>query len=142
MTDRNKNDDVDPEVVAQARERELTPELIAAVRKQVMEEMKSEGERIRQEKIVAREEAKKAQDAYVEKMKASSDPWVDIQGWVETSEGVRVELDWNDAFVDYLKGEGVTGADDDQVVQRWVTLLLRDMTSKLEGESPEESDYS
>lgn len=121
---------------------ELDPELVAAVRAQVMEEMKSEGERVRQEKMAAREEAKKAHDAYVETMKASSDPWVDIQGWVETSEGVRVELDWNDAFVEHLKGEGITGADEDQVVQRWVTLLLRDMTHQLEEEAPEQSEYS
>lgn len=120
----------------------LDPDLVAAVRAQVMEEMKSEKERTRYEKMAAREEAKKAHDAYVETMKASSDPWVDIQGWVETSEGVRVELDWNDAFVAHLKSEGITGADEDQVVQRWVTLLLRDMTTQLEESQPEQSEYS
>jgi len=120
----------------------LDPELVAAVRRQVMEELKSDEERARQDKIIAREDAKKAQEEYVAKMKESSDPWVDIQGWVQTDQGIRVELDWNDAFVDHLKTEGVTGADDDQVVQRWVTLLLRDMTTKLEEENPEKSEYS
>jgi hypothetical protein len=120
----------------------VDPDLVAAIRQQVMDELKSEQERERLEKLEERAEAKKAHDAYVAKMKESSDPWVDIQGWVETAEGVRVELDWNDAFVIHLKSEGVTGADDDQIVQRWVTLLLRDMTTQLDDESPEQSEYS
>ena len=120
----------------------IDPEMLAVLKKQIMQELKSEKEVIRQEIIEAREEAKKAQDIYVEQMKASHDPWVDIQGWVTTEQGVRVELDWNDAFVAHLKSEGIKGADDDQVVQKWVTLLLRDMSSQLEEEAPEQSDYS
>jgi len=120
----------------------VDPALVEAIRNQVMEELKSEDERARLEKIEARAEAKKAHEAYVERMKESADPWVDIQGWVETDQGVRVELDWNDAFVQHLKNEGITGADDDQVVQKWVTLLLADMSTQLEDEAPEKSEYS
>ncbi len=142
MTDENEKSALDLDKPLLDQPVPLDPELVAAVRKQVMEELKSDEERARQDKIIAREEAKKALDEYVTKMKESSDPWVDIQGWVQTDQGIRVELDWNDAFVDHLKTEGVTGADDDQVVQRWVTLLLRDMTTKLEEENPEKSEYS
>ena len=120
----------------------VDPDLVAAIRQQVMEELKSEDERERLEKIEARADAKKAHEAFVELMKKSADPWVDIQGWVETEQGVRIELDWNDAFVQHLKSEGITGADDDQVVQKWVTLLLANMSDQLEDESPEKSDYS
>jgi len=120
----------------------LDQDMVKAIREQIMEEMKSEGEVQRQDIIKKREAAKKAQDEYVDKMKESSDPWVDIQGWVTTDQGIRVELDWNDAFVAHLKSEGIKGADEDQVVQHWVTLLLRDMTTKLEEENPEQSEYS
>lgn len=120
----------------------LDPDLVAAIRKQIMEEMTSEKEVVRQKIIEEREIAKKAQDEYVVLMKESSDPWVDIQGWVTTEQGIRVELDWNDAFVAHLKSEGVKGADDDQVVQHWVTLLLRDMSDKLAEENPEKSEFS
>ncbi len=120
----------------------IDPEMIAMLKKQIMQELRSEKEMIRQEVIEQREEAKKLQDAYVAQMKISADPWVDIQGWVTTEQGVRVELDWNDSFVAHLKSEGIKGADDDQVVQRWVTLLLRDMSEQLDEEAPESSDYS
>jgi len=120
----------------------LDPDMVAAIRKQIMKEMRSEKEIVRQQVIEDREIAKKAQDEYVALMKESSDPWVDIQGWVTTEQGIRVELDWNDAFVAHLKSEGIKGADDDQVVQHWVTLLLRDMSDKLAEENPEQSEYS
>jgi len=120
----------------------LDPDMIKAIRMQIMEEMKSEKEVQRQEIIEQRETAKKAQDEYVALMKASSDPWVDIQGWVHTDQGVRVELDWNDAFVAHLKSEGVKGADDDQIVQHWITLLLRDMSDQIDEDVPEQSEYS
>lgn len=132
MTKENKEEESKPA---------LDPEMVTAIRKQIMKEMQSEKEIQRQEIINAREEAKVAQEEYVAKMQDSLDPWVDIQGWVTTDQGIRVELDWNDAFVAHLKSEGVTGADDDQVVQHWVTLLLRDMTTKLEEEAPEQSEF-
>ena len=119
----------------------LTPEMIAFLKKEIMQEMKSEKEILRQQIIEDREEAKKLQDIYVEKMKESSEPWVDIQGWVQTEQGVRIELDWNNAFVAHLKQEGIKGADDDQVVQHWVTLLLRDMDAQLSEGMPEQSEY-
>ncbi len=131
----------DPEVPAETPPA-VDPALVEAIRKQVMDELKSEDERERLEKLEARAAAKKTHEAYVDQMKKSVDPWVDIQGWVETEQGVRIELDWNDAFVKHLKNEGITGADDDQVVQKWVTLLLADMSTQLEDEAPEKSDYS
>lgn len=119
----------------------LDPNLVAAVRSQVLDELKSEDERKRQEKIRQREEDKKSRDSYVERMKTSDEPWVDIIGFVDTPQGVRVELDWNGAFVAYLRENGVRGTDDEQVVQRWITLLLRDMAEQMEEEIPEQSEY-
>lgn len=119
----------------------LDPDLIDAVRSQVLDELKSEEERKRQEKIRQREEDKKSRDSYVERMKTSEEPWVDIIGFVDTPQGVRVELDWNDAFVSYLRENGVKGADDEQVVQRWITLLLRDMADQMTESQEEVSDF-
>lgn len=121
----------------EVKKMKFDPDLIAAIRRQVLDELKSEQERERAQKIKEREEAKKVHDEYLAKMKESSDPWVEIQGWTETAHGVRVELEWNDAFVQYLKEQGVPGADDDQVVQRWITLLLRDMADQMDEQQPE-----
>jgi len=70
----------------------------------------------------------------VAQMKESSEPWVDVTGWTDTEQGVKVELEWNDSFVDYLKAEGITGADEDQIVQQYITLLLRDMADQMDDQ--------
>lgn len=115
-------------------------EIKDALKGQIIQEMQDERTRKMEESRIAREEQKKRYSQYVEEMKASSEPWVDVTGWSETDQGVKVELDWNDAFVDYLKGAGVTGTDDEQIVQKWVTLLLRDMADQIDG-NREEGEY-
>lgn len=114
------------------------PEMMAAIKAQVMEELKSEDARKAEQAKQRREAQKKEHDEYVELMKASEDPWVEIEGWVETAQGVRVELEWNDAFVGYLREQGIPGADDDQVVQRWVAMLLYDMASQMDEKAEDE----
>ncbi|KKM95915.1 hypothetical protein LCGC14_1183310 [marine sediment metagenome] len=55
-------------------------------------------------------------------------PWVKILGGVhDPSKGVKISLDWNKEFVDYLRENKITGTDDEAVVQKWVTMLFRDM---------------
>lgn len=55
-------------------------------------------------------------------------PKVEIIGAVHHPEkGVQLNLDWNPEFVEYLRGNGITGADDEVVVQKWITMLFRDM---------------
>jgi len=102
------------------------------LKKQIMEEFKDENTRKMEHQRLRREAEDEQHRQYVEKMKASPDPWVDIIGWVRTDAGVKVELDWNDAFVDYLRVNGIKGTDDEQTVQKWVTLLLRDMADDME----------
>lgn len=121
--------------------KQIDPDMIAAIKAQVLEEMKSEETRKKEEAKIRREQQKKEHDEYIAMMKESEDPWVEIEGWVETAQGVRVELEWNDAFVAYLREQGIPGTDEDQVVQRWVAMLLYDMANqmdeKAEGEKGE-----
>ncbi len=121
------------------KDKEVDPDLIAAIKAQVLEEMKDENTRKMELARAEREKQRKEYEEYVAKMKESKEPWVDVTGWSETDQGVKVELEWNDAFVDYLRANGVTGADDEQVVQKWVTLLLRDMADQMEGRMNEDS---
>jgi len=99
---------------------------------QLFEEMKDEATKAREAEKFRREQEDEEHAQYNAKMKESPDPWVDIMGWVRTNEGVKIELDWNPPFVDYLKASGIRAADDEQVVQKWVTLLLRDMADDME----------
>lgn len=43
---------------------------------------------------------------------------------------ITIELDWNDAFVTMLRGNGYVGAADDDVVKRWVS----EMSAKIAGD--------
>jgi len=121
--------------------KQIDQDMIAAIKAQVIQEMKSEETRKREEAKIRREQQKKEHDEYVEMMKASDDPWVEIEGWVETAQGVRVELEWNDAFVEYLRTQGITGADDDQVVQRWVAMLLYDMANQMDEKADGDGEF-
>jgi len=89
-----------------------------------------------QEEIDAEKEAGKPQLQRVmseesEKFKDSDEPWVTIIGDTISEEGIQLALDWNFAFVQYLKSEGVTGADDTQVVQHWLAMISRQAADKL-----------
>ena len=146
MTDGNKPIiDIDEPTQAEESEQPQVTERVSsiisgdeleAIKKQLMaqvvDELKDDRTRKIEEAKFRREEEDIEQKKYIEKMKQSPDPWVDIIGWVRTDEGVKVELEWNDAFVDYLRGNGIKGSDDEQVVQKWVTLLLRDMADEME----------
>lgn len=58
------------------------------------------------------------------KFKNSDEPWVSIIGDVEDpSKGLKLDLDWNEAFIKYLRQNGLVGIKDEEVVARWVTTL-------------------
>ena len=115
-------------------EHKVPPSMIAAIKKEIIEELKSDEARQAEEAKQRREKQKEEHDKYIEMMKASPDPWVEIEGWVDTPQGVRVELEWNDSFVDNLRQNGISGVDDEQVVQKWVALLMHDMAHKIDEE--------
>ena len=98
--------------------KQFDPDMLAAIKAQVIEEMKSDEVRQKEEAKIRREKQKKEHDEYIAMMKESEDPWVEIEGWVETKEGVRAELEWNDAFVAYLRDQGIPGTDEDRVSRR------------------------
>jgi len=114
---------------------EIDPELIAQIRQQVLDELKSEESKKLEQSEKARAETNAVRQKFVSEMKSSSEPWVDIIMWTETPTGVQYELDWNDAFIKHLEANGVKGVDEEQTVQKWVAILLRssvdDMESKL-----------
>lgn len=71
--------------------------------------------------------------------KTKTEPRVEIIGAVhDPKKGVKIDLDWNEEFVDYLRENGITGTTDEVVVQKWVTLLFRDMLEASEEKAPNE----
>jgi len=111
---------------------EISPEIMNQIKRQVIEEMRSEEKRKEEENTLRRTEEKKQHDEFVETMKISSDPWVEIIGWGELKDGVRIELDWNEPFITELKSKGFSGADEDQIVQKWIIMLMHDLSNENE----------
>lgn len=110
-----------------------SPELLAQLRADILKELKAEDERKAAELEVERKAQMTAHQKYLEQMYASSEPWVELQSWADTPQGVKVELEWNDAFIVYLKQQGIEGTDDDQTVQKWVALLLMQVNDSMEN---------
>jgi hypothetical protein len=102
-----------------------------SVIKQVLDSLKQENENEKFVKEAKLKEETKVYEQYTNTMKESDNPWVDIKGWATDEHGVKVELDWNESFVNYLKENGITGTSDEEIVQKWITYLMNDMSAKL-----------
>lgn len=59
-------------------------------------------------------------------------PYVEIVGSdIDPRQGLKINLDWNDAFVDYLRQNGFKGTTDEAVVQLWLTHLYKNMIDRM-----------
>lgn len=81
------------------------------------------------------------QDEADEAKRTGTEPWVEIKS-AEFNElkGIQIELDWNEAFVYYLRENGIAAKEDVGVVQKWVLMLYKDLMERLEHEVIEGSD--
>lgn len=72
--------------------------------------------------------------------RSSAVPWVEIKSanFNETT-GIQIELDWNDAFVSYLRDNGITGATEELIVQKWLAFLYDDLVVRIEEASTKDS---
>lgn len=66
----------------------------------------------------------------------STEPWVEIcSDGVNDVKGMYVKLDWNDAFIEYLKDRGIKAADDEAMVQKWLAMLYQDLMARMETDA-------
>jgi len=74
--------------------------------------------------------------------KLSREPWVIIKGMVnDPVKGIKIELDWNDAFIQYLKENGYTGTDENQLIQQYVIHVMQDVDQKMKEEQDMQSRF-
>ena len=64
-----------------------------------------------------KEEATKQKEPWVTVIKMGMDPENVVQGYFE--------LDWNDEFVQHLQSNGIQGATDEDVVNKWFNSVCR-----------------
>jgi len=122
------------------------------IKREVIDELREEEERRKQEIAEAEEKARveerervaaeeKAREDEAAKMKASDEPWVIIKAMVpDTKKGIKVELDWNDAFIKHLRANGYTGPDDDTVIQRYVAVLSKQVAEDMADDMVNENE--
>jgi len=62
-----------------------------------------------------------------EKLRNSDEPWVEVVGDEFDADGrIAIRLDWNKAFIKYLKSHGLRGQTDEILVQTWLAALQRE----------------
>jgi len=84
-----------------------------------------------QTKAAGRPNLQRVVSTEAEKYRNSKEPWVTIIGDTISEDGIQLALDWNDSFVKYLRAQGVTGADETQVVQHWLAMISKQASEKL-----------
>ena len=50
---------------------------------------------------------------------------------IDSSRGIRIELDWNPAFVQYLRASGFDGPDEETIVQKWLALTYHNLEQRI-----------
>lgn len=72
--------------------------------------------------------------------KESDQPWVKIVGDRVTEDGIKIDLDWNEAFIKHLVSCGISGKDDTQIVQKWLALIAMEQSERLKSEQLQNGD--
>lgn len=83
---------------------------------------------------------------YVDELKAeerrknakynSDEPWVEIKNMVDNEKGgVKMELDWNDAFITHLRNNGFVGENDDILIQQYISVMSQQVAVDMTEES-------
>lgn len=50
---------------------------------------------------------------------------------------IRIDMDWDQEFVDYLKRNGFTGVSEEAIVQKYVATLYQNMLSRQQQDGTE-----
>ena len=82
----------------------------------------------KKKKKVKKQVAKRAIKGQVVDVQQSTDPYVEIKSAdFDPKKGMKIELDWNDAFIDYLRKNGYVGTSEEALVQKWLGQLYGEL---------------
>jgi len=60
------------------------------------------------------------------------EPWVEVVACgIDPIKGLQYELDWNQAFITYLRNSGYNGAADETIVGKWMVDLWKQTSDEL-----------
>jgi len=58
----------------------------------------------------------------------------------DESKGIQIDLDWNDAFIKFLRDNGYIGIDDNSIIQKYLLTLTADISQKMNEDQISEFD--
>jgi len=107
-------------------------DMLRATAEQVVEKTKQqkidEENRKKKEYTAKMEKAERDLETLNEKMQDSNEPWVHIvSSSFDPNNGIKIKLDWNQAFIHYLTQQGVKGDSEDEIVRIWLAFLSQDI---------------
>lgn len=70
-----------------------------------------------------------------ERLMDSDEPYCKVVGEGVVDGQLKLELDWNSAFIDFLLENGFTGKTDEEIVAKWMLMVHREL-----DESSKEAD--
>lgn len=132
-------------VEMEARFKALSDTIDAAIAKETKAREEAETARLEAEaKLVqATEELTllRKQDEADKAKYDSVEPWIEIKSdGVDPIRGMVIECDWNAAFIQFLKENGITAKDENIAVQKYIALLYENIVNKMEEQIVESSD--
>lgn len=130
--------------IAQAAEQARVNAVLTAMQDE-LQNLKQSKQTVEQELTEAKSQldVRRQQDKADEERRNGKDPWVEIKSAeFNDVKGIQIELDWNDAFVGYLRDNGIAAREDDAVVQKWLLMLYKDLIDRLEHQVVEKSDQT
>lgn len=121
-------------------------ELMAELKAELAaEKLKEEEEAVEAQKAAEKHQEELAAGAAKirENMMESDEPWVEMVGTtVDPEKGIKVELNWNTAFINYLRDGGVPGASEEECAQRWLAMIAKDVDGRYEDDDNDGKDNS
>lgn len=101
-------------------------------------ELENEVLRVSKALTDAREDICRLETVIEASKRDDSEPWVQINSdGYDDVKGVKLAMDWNDAFVAYLEELGFKGPTDQAAVQRWLAMVNLYLIEQLESDAIE-----
>jgi hypothetical protein len=76
------------------------------------------------------EVAKKLEKEREDEIKSSEKPWVKVESAdVDNNGNIAIKLDWNPAFINYLRLQCNFEGDEEKIIHQWLAALYREMVT-------------
>lgn len=132
---------IPPEVLEQIT-KQVASQLTDTIRNQVLNDLKSEENRKKEEDRIRREQEHETINSYADTMKNSPDSWVDVRQIVDQGSGqAKIEMDWNDAFIKECRENGISGTTDEDVVRKYLAILTYNLDQQIAEELKTETNF-